>query len=52
MAVVKVVLRLVTEQGGTGCLALDGVQPDEWSVKDHLLDKYPPGKLTVHLAIS
>lgn len=36
-------LKLVTKQGSVGCLALDSLQPDGRSIKDHLLNKHPPG---------
>ena len=41
---VKAALRLITEHGDRGCLPLDSIQPDGRTVKQHLLDKHPPGK--------
>ena len=48
----KAALRLVTEQGSVSFLALDSLQPYGRSLKEHLLDKHPPGKPTVPPAIS
>ena len=40
---VKVAIRLITEQAGSGSLSLSSIQPDRRTVKDHLLAKHPPG---------
>ena len=45
-------MRLITEQNDYGCLQLDNIQPDGRTVKDHLLDKHPPGTPASPLAIS
>ena len=44
MGNVKAALRLINEHGDRGCLPLDSIQPDGRTVKQHLLDKHPPGK--------
>ena len=44
MGNVKAALKLITEHGDQGCLALDSIQPDGRTVKQHLMDKHPPGK--------
>ena len=41
---VTAALRLVTEQDRPGGLSLDSAQADNRTVRDHLLDKHPPGK--------
>ena len=40
---IKAAIRLITEHGGAGCLPLGSTQPDGRTVKDHLLEKHPPG---------
>ena len=49
---VKAAIRLITEQGGSGSLSLSSVQPDERTVKDHLLAKHPPGVFASPQSIS
>lgn len=49
---VKAAIRLITEHGGSGSMSLCTIQPDGRSVKDHLLDKHPPGAPAPPSAIS
>ena len=49
---VKAAIRLVTQHDGGQCLPLDSIQPDGRSVKEHLLDKHPPGSPASASAIS
>ena len=48
----KAGMRLITEKNDFGCLQLDNIQPDGRTVKDHLLDKHPPGTPASPSAIS
>ncbi len=48
----KAAMRLITEQNDGGGLPLDSIQPDGRTVKDHLLDKHPPGTPAPLSAIS
>jgi len=49
---VKAALRLITEHQDRGCLPLDSLQSDGRTVKQHLLDKHPPGQPAMPSAIS
>ena len=51
MGNVNAALRLITEDTNTGSLALDTLQPDGRTVKEHLLYKHPPRKQPHHSTI-
>ena len=49
---VRAATRLITQEGDSGCLPLDSIQPDGRSVRDHLADKHPPSSPANPSAIS